>query len=151
MVILVHFYFKKLGGSVSAGALKNTQRIRTQCGCGWALKNSGCQCTLIKRNSKMLQKTRKWDQSCVNLTYCGWHGWTDKQLNWEPSCSLCWDQLQVQSNTFPPHHTPVFVSPSPLSSYAFCIDFVHGQMTVKMAVTILSFKGWKNTVENGKP
>ena len=35
-----------MGGSVSAGALKNTQKIRTQCGCGWAPKNSGCQCTL---------------------------------------------------------------------------------------------------------
>ena len=31
---------------MSAGALKNTQKIRTQCRCGWAPKNSGCQCTL---------------------------------------------------------------------------------------------------------
>ena len=39
-----------MGGSVSAGALKNTQKIGTQCGCGWALKNSGCQCTLVYYN-----------------------------------------------------------------------------------------------------
>ena len=34
IVIIAHFYFKKMGGSVSAGALKNTQKIGTQCGCG---------------------------------------------------------------------------------------------------------------------
>ena len=36
-----------LCGSVGAGVLRNTLKIRTQCGYGWAPKNSGCQCTLL--------------------------------------------------------------------------------------------------------
>ena len=39
-----------MGGSVGAGVHRNTLKIRTQCGYGWAPKNSGCLCTLL--NSK---------------------------------------------------------------------------------------------------
>ena len=41
--------FNFFGGSVGAGAHRNTRKTRTQCGYRWAPKNSGCPCTLIKR------------------------------------------------------------------------------------------------------
>ena len=43
------FFITFLGGSMGAGALKNTQKVMTQCGYGWAPKNSGCPCTLAHK------------------------------------------------------------------------------------------------------
>ena len=73
-----------MGGSVGAGVHRNTLKIRTQCGYGWAPKNSGCLCTLIylkvakknawekRQHSPQVEREELWMQKNSDGSYIYW-------------------------------------------------------------------------------